>query len=133
MRISDWSSDVCSSDLFVRLMTSDKAADQEVVEKIGVVFPNQDGRGTHVNISGAGVLKYAPNQETAVKFLEYLASDDAQKYFASANYDFPAVERIEVAEVVADLGGDFKAAPLNVSYSGEIGRAAGREEEGPAG
>lgn len=104
---------------FMRLMQSDKAADQDVVKKIGVVFPNQDGRGTHVNISGAGLLKHAPNRENAIKFLEYLASDSAQTYFASGNYEYPAVESVEVAAAVAELGGDFKEDPVNVSAYGK--------------
>lgn len=103
---------------FVRLMTSDKAADQDVVKAMGVVFPNQDDRGTHVNISGAGVLKHAPNKENAVKFLEYLASDKAQNYFAAGNYEYPVVEAVKPAEVVADLGRDFKQDPVNVSAYG---------------
>jgi len=103
---------------FIRLMTSDKSADQDVVKAMGVVFPNQDDRGTHVNISGAGVLKHAPNKENAVKFLEYLASDKAQQYFAVGNYEYPVVETVKPAEVVADLGHDFKQDPVNVSAYG---------------
>src|SRR5690606_36686146 len=62
---------VANSYYFVRLMKSDKDADRKVAEAVGVVFPNQDGRGTHVNISGAVVLKHAPNRESAVRFLAY--------------------------------------------------------------
>lgn len=103
---------------FVRLMTSDKAADQDVVKAMGVVFPNQGDRGTHVNISGAGVLKHAPNKQNAVKFLEYLASDQAQQYFAGGNYEYPVVDTVKPAEVVADLGREFKQDPVNVSAYG---------------
>jgi iron(III) transport system substrate-binding protein len=69
-------------------------ADQAVVERVGIVFPNQGDRGTHVNISGAGLVATAPNKENAVKFLEFLASDQAQRYFSAGNNEFPAVPGI---------------------------------------
>src|SRR3546814_15209554 len=68
---------VANSYYFVRLMTDPE--EKELVEKIGWVFPNQDDRGTHVNISGAGVLKHAPHKEAAVQFLEYLASPEGSE------------------------------------------------------
>ena len=66
---------VANSYYFVRLMTKPKAKDKGVAEKVGWVFPNQGDRGTHVNVSGAGVLKNAPNKDAAIKFLEYLVSE----------------------------------------------------------
>lgn len=103
---------------FLRLVHSDKPADQEVVKKMSPVFPNQDGRGTHVNISGAGVLKNAPNKANAVKFLEYLASDKAQAYFVDGNYELPVVETVKLDPALADFVGDFKEDPVNVSAYG---------------
>ena len=103
---------------FVRLMTKPKEKDKGVAEKIGWVFPNQGDRGTHVNISGAGVLKNAPNREAAVKFLEYLASDSAQTYFAEGNNEYPVVSGVAAASPVKSLG-DFKADGLNVAVLGE--------------
>ncbi|MGB3312282.1 MAG: Fe(3+) ABC transporter substrate-binding protein [Nodosilinea sp.] len=100
-----------------RLAKSDKAEDQAIAEAIGVFFPNQDGRGTHVNISGAGVVKSAPNTEAAVQFLEYLASPEAQRIFAESNNEYPVVEGVEVGSVVAGFG-DFKEDPLNASVFG---------------
>ena len=76
---------------YVRLQKSEKAEDRAIADKLHVVFPNQSGRGTHLNISGAGMLKHAKNKEAAVKFLEYLASDSAQGYFANGNNEFPVV------------------------------------------
>ena len=61
------------------------------MEKVGIVWPNQKSFGTHINISGGGMLKTAPHKEAAVKFLEYLASDEAQRYFADGNNEWPAV------------------------------------------
>lgn len=107
---------VANSYYFVRLMVDPE--EKELVDKIGWVFPNQDGRGTHVNVSGAGVLKYAPHKEAAVKFLEYLASPEAQRYFAEGNNEYPVVEGVETSAGVKDLGTDFKVDPVNVAVYG---------------
>lgn len=85
---------------------------------IGVIFPNQDGRGTHVNISGALVAAHAPHPDNAVKFLEYLASDEAQRHFADGNNEYRAVETVEPNEALTALG-DFKSDAVNVSVYGE--------------
>lgn len=103
---------------YVRLVNSDDEADREVAENVEIVFPNQDGRGAHVNVGGAGVVKGAPNEENAVRFLEFLASDEAQALFATGNYEFPAVESAEIDGVIASWG-DFKKDDLNVSELGE--------------
>jgi iron(III) transport system substrate-binding protein len=97
-----------------RLMRSDKPEDEEAVEKIGVVWPNQGNRGTHVNVSGAGILRSAPHKDAALKFLEYLASDAAQIYFADGNNEWPVVKTATVKNpALAELG-KFKADALNV-------------------
>ncbi len=95
-----------------RLVNSKKPEDRAVADKVGVFFPNQNGRGTHVNISGGGVCKYSPNREASVKFLEYLASPDAQKIFALGNYEYPAVQGAEVHPTLVSWG-KFKADELN--------------------
>lgn len=109
---------VGNSYYYVRLLKSEKANDKKVVENVGVIFPNQGGRGAHVNISGAGVLKYAPNRDAAVKFLEYLVSDQAQAYFATGNNEYPVVKTIEIDPALASLG-DFDADQVNVSVYGK--------------
>ncbi|WP_245853340.1 Fe(3+) ABC transporter substrate-binding protein [Maliponia aquimaris] len=76
----------------------------EGMERIGWVFPNQDGVGTHMNLSGAGVAVHAPNRDNAIKFLEYLASDQAQKYFSAGNDEYPAVPGVGLSPAVAELG-----------------------------
>lgn len=102
-----------------RLMNSDDPTDQEVADAVEVIFPNQDGRGTHVNISGAGVLANAPNRDAAVQFLEYLAQDQAQLYFANGNNEYPVVEAVDPEnEALASLG-EFKADTLNVAVLGQ--------------
>ena len=89
---------------YLRLANSEDPADREVAENVQVVFPNQDGRGVHVNIGGAGVVDGAPNRDNAVKFLEYLASDSAQEVFARANYEYPVVEDVQRHEALAEWG-----------------------------
>ena len=103
---------------YARLLRSDKADERQIGEKIGVVFPNQGTWGTHVNISGAGVLKNAPHREAAIKFLEYLASDDAQRYFADGNNEWPVVKSVRVDNPVLKMLGEFKQDPLNVAVLG---------------
>lgn len=97
-----------------RLMRSGKPEDQDAVKRIGVVWPNQRNRGTHVNVSGGGVLKTAPHKQAAVKFLEYLASDEAQIHFADGNNEWPVVTTVVVKNPALDALGKFKADPLNV-------------------
>ncbi len=94
-------------------------ADQpEIIEKIGVLHPNQEGRGTHVNISGAGMLKNAPHPEQAIAFLEYLASPEAQEFFALGNNEYPVVEGTAINPVVESFG-EFKEDTTNVSAYGK--------------
>src|SRR5688572_7614503 len=81
---------------YARLARSQKPDEKTVADRLGIVFPNQASWGTHVNISGAGVLKHAPHRENAIKFLEYLASDEAQRYFADGNNEWPAVRSVKV-------------------------------------
>jgi iron(III) transport system substrate-binding protein len=107
---------VANSYYFVRLMTNPEQ--KALVEKIGWVFPDQDGRGTHVNVSGAGVLKNAPHKEAAVKFLEYLASPEAQRYFAEGNNEYPVVSNVEIVPALQKLGSGFKVDPVNVAVYG---------------
>ncbi len=90
----------------------------EIFEKIGVIFPNQKDRGTHVNVSGAGLLKNAPNKENAIAFLEYLASLEAQEFFAVQNNEYPVVEGTPLKEVVKSFG-EFKDDTTNVAAYGK--------------
>jgi iron(III) transport system substrate-binding protein len=103
---------------YARLARSSKADERAVAEKVGIVFPNQASWGTHVNISGAGALKHAPHREAAVKFLEYLASDSAQRYFADGNNEWPVVASVKVDNPVLGRFADFKRDALNVAVLG---------------
>jgi iron(III) transport system substrate-binding protein len=104
-----------------RLMRSNAAEDKKAMAAVGIVWPNQAREGTHINVSGAGVLKNAPHKEAAAKFMEYLASDSAQRYFADGNNEWPAVKSVKVSNPALDALGSFKADTLNV---GELGRNA---------
>src|SRR5687767_219965 len=104
---------------YARLLRSDKAEERQIGEKIGIVFPNQTTWGTHVNISGAGVLKNAPNREAAIKFLEYLASDEAQRYFADGNNEWPVVATVKIDNPVLKQLGEFKRDQVNVAVLGK--------------
>jgi iron(III) transport system substrate-binding protein len=83
-----------------------------VVEKLRVVFPNQGDRGTHVNISAAGIARHAKNIDAAKAFLEYLSTPSAQRYFAFGNSEYPVVAGVEPPPHVAAWG-KFKVDALN--------------------
>ena len=115
---------VANTYYFVRLMKSSKPEEKAVADKIGVVFPNQSGRGAHVNISGAGVAKHAPHRDAAVKFLEYLASPEAQAYFAGGNNEYPVAGPSAAANRELASLGEFRKDSLNVSLLGRNQAAA---------
>jgi iron(III) transport system substrate-binding protein len=98
-----------------RLMRSAKPEDKEAIAKVGVVWPNQANRGTHINISGGALAKSAKNRDNAVKFLEYLASDEAQGYLANGNNEWPVVKTAAMKNPALEQLGTFKADTLPVS------------------
>jgi iron(III) transport system substrate-binding protein len=107
---------------FARLLKSENPAERESVERVGIFFPNQRGaaplnRGTHVNISGAGVLRTAPNKDSAVRFLEYLVSPEAQRLFAQGNNEYPVVASVPLDPVVGSFG-TFNVDPMNAAVFG---------------
>jgi iron(III) transport system substrate-binding protein len=104
---------------YARLVRSGKADEKQAAAQLGIVLPNQESWGTHVNISGAGVLKNAPHRDNAVKFLEYLASDDAQRYFADGNNEWPVVRSVKVDNPALNALGDFKRDAINVAVLGK--------------
>jgi len=104
---------------YARLAASDKPDERKLMEKIALSWPNQKSFGTHLNVSGAGVLKHAPHKATAIRFLEYLSSEAAQTYFASGNNEWPAVTGAKLNNRALDALGPFKADTLNVSVLGK--------------
>lgn len=101
------------------LVNSDEAKDRKVAKQLEIFFPNQDGRGTHVNVSGAGVVKGSDNVEAAKQFLEFLASDEAQAVFPNATYEYPVVSTVEWSPLQKEWG-TFKADPISLARLGEL-------------
>jgi iron(III) transport system substrate-binding protein len=101
-------------------MRSSTPEDRAVVERVGVVFPNQASWGTHVNIAGGAVAKYSKNSANAVKFLEYLASPAAQDHFANGNNEWPTAKGVKINNpaLQAMTGGSFKSETIPISVVG---------------
>jgi iron(III) transport system substrate-binding protein len=104
---------------WVRLLRSKDPKDQEVVRKVGFVWPNQATSGTHVNVSGGGVARNAPHRANAVTFLEYLASPQAQTYFANGNNEWPVVKGAPADNPALESLGKFKVENVAVSAIGK--------------
>ena len=117
---------VSNSYYLARLMRSEKPEDRRLMERVTIIWPNQQNAGAHINISGGGMLKTAPNKDAAVKFLEYLASDDAQRYFADGNNEWPAVASVVVKNPALEAMGKFKADNLPVATLAKNAAAAQR-------
>ena len=103
---------ISNSYYLARLAASAKPEDQEVAEKLAVVFPNQNDRGTHVNVSGAAVLKSAPNKDNAIKLIEFLAAPESQRYFADVSFEYPVNREVKPHPILAAWG-EFKQDQLN--------------------
>lgn len=116
---------VCNHYYYLRLQQSDDPADRETAEKVGLIFPDQNGAGTHVNISGAGVTAHAKRRDNAVRLLEYLVSDEAQTLLAPLNDEFPIRPEIAPAPALAALGA-FRAEDIPLSALGENQAEAAR-------
>lgn len=102
----------------VRMLRSTKPEDQALTAKLGFVWPNQQTSGAHINIAGGGVARNAPHPEAAKKFLEYLASDAAQAYFADGNNEWPVVSGVKVENDGLAKLGPFKAEDVPVAAIG---------------
>jgi len=111
---------ITNSYYLARLMRSTKPDDQAIMSKIGVVFPNQSSWGTHVNVAGGGVARYAKQPRNAVAFLEYLASPSAQNHFANGNNEWPVAKGVTFDnEALKSMsGGSFKSELIPVSVVG---------------
>ena len=110
----------------VRLLRSTKSDDQEIVSKIGFIWPNQKTTGTHINIAGGGVAKNAPHPQAAIQFLDYLASDSAQEYFANGNNEWPVVKSVKIENEGLKILGSFKAENISIASIGKNQIAAQR-------
>ena len=112
---------VSNSYYIARLLRSSNPEDKALMDKVGIVFPNQSSWGTHLNIAGGAVAKHAKNKANAVKFLEYLASPEAQNYFANGNNEWPTAKGVKVNNAALNAmsgGGDFKAETIPLAAVG---------------
>ena len=95
---------------YYALMLSGKKgkSQQEAAQKVKPFFPNKNNRGTHINISGIGVLKHSPNKINAIKFLEFLVSDEAQTHLSTNSFEYPIVENIQIPAILRSMSTGFK-------------------------
>ena len=96
---------------------------QQAAEKMAIFWPNQAGRGAHVNISGIAVTKAAKNKENAIKLIEFLVKEESQKWYAESNHEYPVVEGVAWSETLTSWG-KFKADTLNLSNLGKLNTEA---------
>ena len=106
-----------------KLLNSKNEEEVKAGKGVGIFFPNQENRGTHINISGAGVAKYAPNKDNAILFIEYLSSIEAQQIFADANYEYPVNTDVKPSKLLQSWG-DFKEDSLSLSKLGKYNKKA---------
>jgi iron(III) transport system substrate-binding protein len=116
---------IVNSYYVARLKSSTDPEERRIGDRLGVVFPNQSGRGTHINVSGAGVTMSSKNLENAVRLLEFLAGEDAQRVFSEANFEYPVNPHVEPAALLREWG-EFRADTLNLSRLGELNAPAVR-------
>lgn len=106
-----------------KMLNSSDQEEVKVAKKVGVFFPNTETTGTHINVSGAGITKNASNKDNALKLVEYLSSEDAQKQFADGNYEYPVNPKVEPSELLKSWG-NFKTQDINLSKLGENNKKA---------
>lgn len=92
---------------------------------VHITFPNSNDRGTHVNISGVALTKSAPNKDSAIKLMEYLSNNEAQKLYAEENYEYPVNPNVKPSDLVASWG-EFKADPLSLNEIASLRKAAAK-------
>jgi iron(III) transport system substrate-binding protein len=114
---------VANTYYYGQMLAGDDAAQRAAAEKVALFWPNQDGRGVHVNVSGAGMTLHAKNPEPALQLLRFLVSPEAQRWYAEVNYEYPVREGVEISDLLETWGG-FKADNLNLSALGEYNAEA---------
>ena len=106
-----------------KMVDNKDASQREAVKKVKVLFPKFENGGTHINVSGAGVAKYSPNKDNAIKFIEFMASKEAQKLFAEGNYEYPVLEGVKASELVSSWGA-FEDDSISINTLGQNNKAA---------
>jgi len=100
---------VANTYYYALMLSGNKGAEQQAAaKKVLPFFPNQGDRGTHMNISGGGILKHAPNKDNAIKLLEFLLTKEAQQHIVNNTYEYPMIENVEPHELIKQMGFDFK-------------------------
>mgnify|MGYP001161311932 FL=1 len=123
MAVANGEADIAiANSYYIGIMLSGLAGEEQLnaAKKVKMLFPNQDNRGVHINISGAGILKYAPNVENANLFLEFLLSKKAQKYMVEKSYEYPILEGILPSKEIASFGLNFVEDQISVKQFGEL-------------
>jgi iron(III) transport system substrate-binding protein len=105
------------------MMTSTDASEQEAAAKVAVFWPNQDGRGTHINVSGAGITTAAKNVAAAKQLIEFMAREDSQRWYGETNMEYPVRADVDGSELLKSWG-DYKADPLPVTELGKLNAQA---------
>lgn len=114
---------IVNSYYVARLKASDDPEQRRIGERLAVIFPNQDGRGTHINVSGAGLTRSSKNRENAIKLLEFLSEESAQRVFSETIFEYPVNPRVEPAALLREWG-EFREDTLNLARLGELNAAA---------
>ena len=107
-------------------ISSKKDIERAYAKKIKVIFPNQDNRGSHINISGVFLTKNAKNRDNAIKLIEFLANDKAQEIYAKKNHEYPIRQDINISDIVRSWGYPFKMDTMNLTNLGELNDDAGK-------
>ncbi|MGB0467823.1 MAG: Fe(3+) ABC transporter substrate-binding protein [Pontibacterium sp.] len=112
---------------FGKMITNEKKPEQKAwAQAVNLIFPNQDNRGAHMNISGAAILKHAPHAEAAARLIEFLSEDKAQQLYAEANFEFPVRPQTTRSDLINQYMGEFKEDGINLQRVSELRSAAAR-------
>lgn len=106
-----------------KLLSSDDELERKAGESVSIYYPNQEGRGAHVNVSGVGIVKSSPNKENAIKLIEFLSSEFAQTKLAEANFEYPVNPNVAASKMVASWG-EFKEDTVALSKIGALNTTA---------
>ena len=114
---------VANTYYFGRLSASDDSSNRELASRLKIFWPNQDDRGTHINVSGAGIIKHTKNLNNAVALIEFLLEPESQQWYGAVNHEYPVVPGTPVSEILKSFG-EFKSDDLNLSLLGANNREA---------
>ena len=108
---------IANTDYLARMLASSRDDERAMAERIAVFWPNQGGRGAHVNVSGAGITRAAKHRTEALALLRFLVSEEAQEWYARVNNEYPVKSGVAISSVVRSFG-EFKPDALNLSALG---------------